>query len=84
MLGYHLVEQKQPMHKTPSNQSDSPSNQKIRLYDYDEAMSKLLIRGGGKVIARENFIFCRTSLWIFNRTKIIKGAGFFKLINLGN
>ncbi len=46
MLGYHLVEQKQPMHKTSSYQSDSSSYQKIRLYDYDEARSELLIRGG--------------------------------------
>ena len=62
-----LVEQKQPMHKTSSNQPDSSSNQKIRLYDYDEARSELLIRGGKKVMARENFIFCRifiVDFWI--------------------
>ena len=47
-IGYHLVEQKQPMHKTSSDQPDSSSDQKIRLYDYDEARSELLIRGGKK------------------------------------
>ena len=49
MLGYHLVEQKQPPHKTSSDQPDSSSDQKIRLYDYDEARSELLIRGGKKL-----------------------------------
>ena len=53
------------MHKTSSYQSDSSSYQKIRLYDYDEARSELLIRGGKKVMARENFIFSLSSLWIF-------------------
>ena len=57
LLGYHLVEQKQPMHKTPSNQSDSPSNQKIRLYDYDEARSELLIRVGKKVHSPRKLYF---------------------------
>ena len=65
LLAYHLVEQKQPMHKTPSYQSDSPSYQKIRLYDYDEARSELLIRGGKKVMARENFIFCHIFIVVF-------------------
>ena len=60
-----LVEQKQPMDKTSWYQSDSSSYQKIRLYDYDEARSELLIRGGKKVMARENFIFSLSSLWIF-------------------
>ena len=67
LLEYHLVEQKQPMHKTSSNQSDSSRNQKIRLYDYDEARSELLIRVGKKVLAREKFIFCRifiVDFWI--------------------
>ena len=47
------------MDKTSSDQPDSSSDQKIRLYDYDEARSELLIRVGKKVMARENFIFCR-------------------------
>ena len=62
-----LVEQKQPISKISSNQPDSSSNQKIRLYDYDEARSELLIRVGKKVMARENFIFCRifiVDFWI--------------------
>ena len=53
------------MDKTSSGQPDSSSDQKIRLYDYDEARSELLIRGGKKVMARENFIFSLSSLWIF-------------------
>ncbi len=56
---------KQPTDKTSSDQSDSSSDQKIRLCDYDEARSELLIRGGKKVMARENFIFSLSSLWIF-------------------
>ena len=60
-----LVEQKQPISKTSSDQPDSSSDQKIRLYDYDEARSELLIRVGKKVMARENFIFSLSSLWIF-------------------
>ena len=66
------------MHKTSSNQSDSSGNQKIRLYDYDEARSELLIRGGKKVMARENFIFCR----IFSTNR--NGEPFiFPKLNLG-
>ena len=53
------------MHKISSYQSDSSSDQKIRLYDYDEVRSELLIRVGKKVMARENFIFSLSSLWIF-------------------
>ena len=45
------------MHKTSSNQPDSSSNQKIRLYDYDEARSELLIRVGKKSYGTRKLYF---------------------------